>query len=468
MNRSPLWLLLLVIALAACSRTPAESLPGTTSIAAQPTPTPGVTVTATATVTPAALEAAITALATATPPATATTEPVLPPPTLPPASAGEPRCGLFLPVLAPPTSPETTSFPLSSYRALDAVPEAARPAVEHMLREPGSVGLAAYELGQEGEGVYLNPDLPLPLASVVKLIHLVAYAEAVQNGELDPAQPVTLAELESFYLANSDLSAHPNAVAALRAEGRVFGDPPSVVLGDVPRMMMQYSSNAATDYLHLLLGQERLEATIVALGMTSHTAPCPFLGQFLLMSEGEAAVANYLDDPERYATGVMAATLAFSSNDATAPRGWRGPSRRPEISAQEVYSELFNAHGSARDYAALMARISDNQFGPWEQNVRIRSYLEWPTAFPANQPALAWLGYKAGSLPGLLTVTYYAQPWNRARPVVVSLFFHDLPTSTFRQGRRQLPHDELARWLLYDRDAIAILQAILSGGELPG
>jgi hypothetical protein len=67
-----------------------------------------------------------------------------------------------------------------------------------------------------------------------------------------------------------------------------------------------------------------------------------------------------------------------------------------------------------------------------------------------------------------LTVTYYAQSWDRARPVVVALFFHDLPTTTFRQWRRQLPHDELARWLLYDRDAIAILQAILSGGELPG
>jgi D-alanyl-D-alanine carboxypeptidase len=468
MNGRPLWLLLLLAALAACSRTAAESLPATTSIAAQPTPTPGVAVTATTATTTAPLATATAALATATPPATATTRPDLPPPTPPALVAGEPRCGLSLPVLAPPPNPETTSFPPSSFFALDAVPEAARPAVEHMLREPGSVGLAAYELGQEGEGVYLNPDLPLPLASVVKLIHLIAYAEAVQNGELDPGQAVTLDELERFYLANSDLSAHPNAVAALRAEGRVFGDPASVLLADVPRMMMQYSSNAATDYLHVLLGQERLEATIAALGMTSHTAPCPFLGQFLLMSEGEAAVADYLDDPVRYATEVMAATLAFSSEDAATPRGWRGPSRRPEISAQEVYSELFNAHGSARDYATLMGKIADNQFGPWEQNVRIRSYLEWPTAFPANQPALAWLGYKGGSLPGLLTVTYYAQSWDRARPVVVALFFHDLPTTTFRQWRRQLPHDELARWLLYDRDAIAILQAILSGGELPG
>jgi D-alanyl-D-alanine carboxypeptidase len=335
-----------------------------------------------------------------------------------------------------------------------------------MLLEPGSVSLAAFELGREAEGVYLNPDLSLPLASVVKVIHLIAYAEAVQNGELDPAQPVTLAALEQFYLANSDLSAHPNAVAALRAEGRVFGDPPAVQLADVPRMMMQYSSNAATDYLHILLGQERLEATIVALGLSSHTAPCPFLGQFLLMSEGEAAVDGYLANPDRYAADVMAATLAYSAGDSgTAQRGWRGRTQRPEISIQEIYSEHFNAHGSARDYALLMGRIAENQFGPWEQNVRIRNYMEWPTAFPANQQTLAWLGYKGGSLPGVLTSAYYAQPWDRARPVVVALFFHDLPITTYRQWRRELPNDELARWLLYEREAISTLRAVLAAAQ---
>jgi D-alanyl-D-alanine carboxypeptidase len=382
---------------------------------------------------------------------------------LPPLPEGEARCGVMLPVIAPSVTAVTNPLAGASAAELEAVPEAARAAVRQMFSEPGSVGLAAYELGKEDEGVYLNADTPLPLASVVKLIHLITYAEAVQNGELDPEQPVLLAELERYYLANSDLSAHPDAVAELRAEGRVFGDPPAIRLGDVPRMMMEYSSNAATDYLHVLLGQQRLEATIVELGMSSHTAPCPFLGQFLLMSEGAGAAEAYYEDPQLYAADVMAATLAYSSETASGiARAWRGRAQRPEIATQAIYSELFNAHASARDYAALMGRIADNQFGPWEQNVRLRSYLEWPTAFPANQPALAWLGYKGGSLPGVLTAAYYAQPWDRARPVVVALLFHDLPLTTYRQWRRNLPNDELARWLLYDPAAIGTLRAILS------
>lgn len=477
MRSALLLLLLLAAGLAGCTRAPLEAAHQAAQGAAQgaaheaaldnPPATSQSQPAATAALTGAQAEPAA---APATPPAAAVIVPptatTAPPPTLPPLAAGAPRCGLMLPVLPQEAGAPTTSALPASLLALDVVPEAARPAVQQMLLRPGAVGLAAYELGREEEGVYLNPDLSLPLASVVKVIHLIAYAEAVQNGELDPAQPVTLAALEQFYLANSDLGAHPNAVAALRAEGKVFGDPPAVQLADVPRMMMQYSSNAATDYLHMLLGQERLEATIAALGLTSHTAPCPFLGQFLLMSQGESAAASYLADPDRYAADVMAATLAFSAGDSDmAQQSWRGRTQRPEMSIQELYSEHFNAHGSARDYALLMGRIADNQFGPWEHSVRIRSYLEWPTAFPVNQETLAWLGYKGGSLPGVLTAAYYAQPWNRARPVVVALFFHDLPLTTYRQWRRELPNDELARWLLYDREAIGVLRTILAANQ---
>jgi len=45
--------------------------------------------------------------------------------------------------------------------------------------------------------------------------------------------------------------------------------------------------------------------------------------------------------------------------------------------------------------------------------------------------------------------------------VVVILFFHDLPTSTYREWRRTLPHDEFARWLLYDPAAIPAVKQVI-------
>lgn len=350
--------------------------------------------------------------------------------------------------------------------ALQQIPQEARPAAAYLLQNPDDVGLVAYEVGRETEAITLNADTPLPLASVVKVIHLVAYAEAVQVGVLAPESPVPLAEIERYYLPNSDLGAHPQSVAALREEERVSEEPPSVALEDVPRMMIEFSSNAATDYLQMLLGQERIEQTALSLGLTQQTAPCPFLGQFLLMANGNGdapSVQTLLNEPQTYSREVMRLTTAYSTDRAFRQEadGWFSHGQRPSLSTQRLFSEYLNAHGSAREYAALMARIATNQVGPWEQNVRIRRYLEWPTHIPANQEQLAWLGYKGGTLPGTLTVVYYAQPWDRAQPVVAALFFHNLPTDIYRQWRRSLPHDELARWLLRDRQAIPLLNGLI-------
>ena len=398
-------------------------------------------------------------------PPTATPGVVAPAADLGPFAFDESHCGVQLPLLVAPNleTDQVGEIPA----ALTQIPEQARPAVEYMLSHPAHVGLAAYEVGRESEGLFLNADMPLPLASVVKVLHLVAYANAVQLGEVDPASIVPLADLERYYLPNSDLGSHPRAIAALAAEERVFGQPPSVLLEDVPRMMMEYSSNAATDYLHMLLGQARIEQTALGLGMSRQTAPCPFLGQFLLMGrrdDGLAPVWQLIEDPRLYSREVMALTEQYSTDGVFREtlQAWQGRDARPSIEAQQLFSEQLNAHGSAREYANLMGQIALNTLGPWEESVRIRRYMEWPTHFADNQEQLAWLGYKGGSLPGVLTVVYYAQPWNTVQPVVVALFFHDLPTDVYRQWRRSLPHDELARWLLRERQAIPLMQALLN------
>lgn len=469
MSRIRLVLVGVVLLLAGCGE---RALP---DLAPSPSVTPTVTVTPAqpeaAPATPVAAEKpASTATVSAEPTATMVarqtpeTDPE-PGPYRGPFPAGEEaRCGVLLPVLPASSTSKTQS--LDETQSLEAIPEAARPALARILEVPESVGLAAYEVGQEEAGLFLNAQTPMPLASVVKIVHLIAYAEAIQAGELDPQMPVPLAEMEQYYLRNSDLNAHPEAVEALRAEGLVSGDPPSVPLETVPRMMIEFSSNAATDYLHQLLGQQRLEETILDLGLSSHTAPCPFLGQFLLMGTGDAIgeVEGYLEDPASYSRDVWAVTEAYVAGESVTS-GWRGRDRRPSLETQAYFSEELNAQASAGDYAALMAQIAENELGPWEQSVRIRRYLEWPTFFDVNQRTLAWLGYKGGSLPGIMTVAYYAQPWDAARPVVVVLFFRDLPLSTFRQWRRNLPHDELARWLLYEREAIPLVREMMATGD---
>ncbi|WP_420631034.1 serine hydrolase [Candidatus Leptofilum sp.] len=449
-----------------CERPSAENSPSLARVesnlatTAIPPPTPTLANTASATLAPLAVA---TGTPTPFPTATAffTGEPVTP-------------CGQHLSLLPQNSVPTITQLapdPAALAALLAELPEAARPAWEQLIANPGSVGLVAYRVGDEANGIYHNADMQMPLASVVKIVHLVAYAEAVGAGQLDPTSYVTLATLERYYLPGYDLGSHNRAVAELAENGLLLPNPDRLRLEDVPWMMMRHSANAATDYLHMLLGQRVIEETAVTLNLTQQTAPCTFLGQFMAMSnqtrQGSSdrpAIQAYLDNPASYSLEVvqLAEIYVTEASFREAEQMWHQEERRPSPQDQRYFSHALSAHGTPREYAALMARIAQNGLTNAESSFLARRYLEWPMIFPANQERFSNLGYKNGSLPGILNTAYYAYPLGEVTPTVVILFFQDLPGSTYRTWRNSLAHDEFARWLLDNPDSLALLKATLT------
>jgi D-alanyl-D-alanine carboxypeptidase len=424
-----------------------------------------------------AAEPTLTASPTANDPATASppTPATAVPPTLAPAAAASPtwpsgsveqRCGILLPLANGSAEPAVQELPGRTVPP-GLVPEAALPALQRILDAPGTVGLAAFQVGLEGSGVYLNADSPMPLASVVKVINLIAYAEAANAGLLDPAEWRPLGDLERYYLPGSDLRSHSQAVSDLEEAGLVAFDPPATPLEEIPGLMIRRSSNAASDYLHKLLGQETIEQTVLNLGLSQHTAPCPFVGQFLAMgnrtrtSDDRQAVQGFIEDPDSYGREVMRLTELFATDEAfhdyeSTPR-WQ----HPNLQIQALFSDHLTAQGTAGDYAQLMARIAQNEIGPPYVNILVRRYLEWPMIFNANQELFSTVGYKNGTMPGVLTTIYYAQRLEDGALVVVALFYRQLPMNQYQNWRRNLPYDELARWLLADPQAIPALAQLL-------
>jgi hypothetical protein len=395
-------------------------------------------------------------------------------------------------VLLPPLPPAESSAQIrldvsDSTRAalLAQAPAASRPALQRLLDAPGSVGLVAFQAGGEAEGISWNADAPMPLASVAKIISLVAYAEAIAAGELNPLEQITLAELDRYYLPNFDLGAHRRALAELRENDRVVSpnDNPAVQLDDVVWMMIRHSSNAAADYLHQRLGQARIEETTAALGMNelphTHSAPCTFLGQFLMMANHTRGSANDRAILADYAGGadgaaaysrevaLLADAYVNQSTFREAEQAWRTDVRQPTIDTQRYFADRLAPQGTAGAYAALMSRLAQNGLSNGDSSFHARRLLEWPNQFPVNQELFSNVGYKNGSLPGVLTTAYYAYRWDDPAPVIVVLFYRDLPQQMYRDWRFDLPHDELARWLLADPSAIPALGAALRESAAP-
>ena len=320
----------------------------------------------------------------------------------------------------------------------------------------------------------------MPLASVAKLIMLVAYAEAVADGALYPQEQISLAELDRYYLPNFDLGAHRQAIDELRRNDRLLSpdSDPAVTLQDVAWMMIRHSSNAAADYLHLRLGRQRIEETTIALGLNdapaSHSAPCTFLGQFLMQANHSRAAANDRailtaftegspDGAAAYGAAVAQLADTYINDDSfrAAEQAWRAATRRPTIDTQRYFAGRLAPQGTAGAYAELMSRLAQNGLSNADSSYQARLILEWPNQFDANQELFSNVGYKNGSLAGVLNSAYYAYRWGDAAPVIVVLFFRDIPQQTYRSWRFDLPHDELARWLLTDPAAIPALVAAL-------
>ncbi|MEZ4513585.1 MAG: serine hydrolase [Chloroflexota bacterium] len=421
-------------------------------------PTPTLAPTATATPTVVATETAVSATPT----------PIFF------SGSASPACGQILPQLANPSPNLTTAVTadpeaIAELRAL--LPAAAQTALDQIIAQPQNVGLAYYRMGQENSGAYLNADVQMPLASVVKLITLAAYVEAVAAGQLNPLERVGVDMLDRYYLPNSDLGAHPRALEDAAANGRLDPLTNTVALNDVAWMMIRHSSNAASDYLHMRLGQTTIEETALWLNLTQQTAPCPFLAQFLALNnhtrsgDSAAIVQQYIADPASYASEAMLLANAYIQDAAFRADeiSWRSSRQGGGFGASRPFYENLNAAGTAREYAALMGRFSQNGLGSGESSYQARLILEWPMQFANNQALFSNLGYKNGSLPGILTVAYYAYPTGESDPVIVTLFFRDLPNDVYRNWRSDtLAHDELARWLLANPQTIPLWRRVLA------
>jgi D-alanyl-D-alanine carboxypeptidase len=167
------------------------------------------------------------------------------------AASDSAPCGVILPILTDNSVPVTAELP--EIEIPESVPEAARPALQRLLDAPETVGLAAYQIGFEANGVYHNADVPMPLASVVKIIDLIAYAQGANDGQFNPADWIPLSELERYYLPGTDLSSHRLGLQDLEDRNLVALDPPATPLVEIPWLMMRFSSNAATDNHHMAI-----------------------------------------------------------------------------------------------------------------------------------------------------------------------------------------------------------------------
>lgn len=183
---------------------------------------------------------------------------------------------------------------------------------------------------QNGEVVMQhNEDTVFPLASTVKILHAVAFIEAVSEQRLDPEEVVAIKDLDLLYIPNTDGNAHTEW-----KEREHIGD--EVTLKQIAQGMMKYSSNACTDYLYYRLGKKAIEQVAIKYELTQQTAIFP-IGVAVL-------IPSYLHIEEQVTKKALAKTMQQLTSEEYA-----------QIADNLLHKILRNEAESLKEHVSLIA-----------------------------------------------------------------------------------------------------------------
>ena len=282
-------------------------------------------------------------------------------------------------ILAPSPPHRIVGLQLAKFVPTDNNPAALK---AELAALPGEVGVLFAPLDSAGESVLaLNETRQFAIGSTFKLYILSALARSIEAGEREWSDVVRI-NRRSF----------PSG----RMQDWPKGAP--VTLQTLATMMISISDNTATDILLHELGRSTVEAELKRLGHSDPARTLPFLStlEMFALKGSEANMRKYIAGDET----VRRLILADFEDDVGGDPDKVTPPRFVEPTAIDTL-EWF---ASGRDLQQVARRLSEIQ------DPVVRGILGISKALPAGL-AEEWryVGYKGGSEPGVLNLTWLLQ-----------------------------------------------------------
>jgi len=320
------------------------------------------------------------------------------------------------------------------------------------MAQPDNFAVACMPLNHQSQTVLYNGSR-FPLASVSKLLIFIEYAARVDTGVIPLDEPVSVATLELYNLPRTDRGAHDRFLESYPSGTT------SITLWDLAvDGMMQYSSNAASDYLLERMAPIDWNALFTKLGLYDSSPPNSLTMIPLLMNNhvdgratpdtlanlsvslGETYLDLYIND------GLWRqAEIAYRSDpQGNAGRSWRN---WPDWDVQSAILQQHTATGNVNDYRNVMNAIYGS-ISPLSLNVQyiVRTALRWNNNQFIDTNYIEYgskLGFYSG---GTLTMVAYGQPIN-GEPVISVIFLRNVPQRTYSALLREDSIGDFAHWL---------------------
>ena len=289
-----------------------------------------------------------------------------------------------------------------------------------------------------------NVDKMMPLASTVKIIVAIEYAEQAAHGLIDPDEQISLAELAQFYVPNTDGGAHP---AWLNKVQDVIEED-AIPIREIAKGMITFSSNANTEWLLEKLGLDNVNNRLDSLGVKDHSpiyhlVSALFVGKEVFPQLTGEELAKRLEnlpiEEYRQATEIIHQKL---KTDSTYKQeiGYLG------LDVQRVWSDNL-PNSTVQEYVGIMEKINSRSYFSPKAQEYLNEVMEFVMENPANQEWLEHSGMKGGSTAFVLTKALYATD-KEGNTTELAYFINDV--SFFVNASLQMSMNEFELKVLSD------------------
>lgn len=276
---------------------------------------------------------------------------------------------------------------------------------------------------QDKEVLNYNGNQLMPLASAAKTIIAIEFANQAASKKIDPQQNIAVSELSKYYIPATDGGAHTTWLKSIKKK-----KDDSVSLLQIAKGMIEFSSNANTEYLEDLLGLASINQNIKSLKLKQHNPYFYFTAGALMTClkpeniDEETWAAQLKAMPlEEYRKKCESNHLKLKTNPAFIKTfNFKNLSLR----LQKIWSDRLVASTTA-DYVSIMQKINSRNYFKAEVQHTLDQIMEWPMANAGNQNAFLHLGQKSGSTAFVLTDAFYLTD-KKGGKISCAFFFNNL------------------------------------------
>ncbi|NID08600.1 serine hydrolase [Fibrella aestuarina] len=282
-----------------------------------------------------------------------------------------------------------------------------------------------------------RPDQKMPLASAVKTIIAIEFAQQAAAGKIDPNERIPLTDVDLYYLPNTDGGAHPAWKQRLAQQNLISNG--TVPLLDVAKGMIMFSSNANTEYLLDRLGPKAVNANLKTLKLPNHDQIYPIVAALMLYSAAPADSAKAAKAVRSLSANAYAARCQAIHEQLKNDRSgaYKQGFIFPDMNLQKSWSDRLPG-STVREYASVMQKIISRTYFPTAVQTVLDSIMEWPfVANPGNKDVYKHLGMKGGSTAFVLTNAFYAET-TKGNRVAAAVFFNNLTAAEFSLLSKEL------------------------------